>query len=245
MIDIIQPESAAATDLLSWALDTFRGRFAICTSFQDEGMVILDMAAKLHPGVKVFTLDTGRLPAETRQMIAAVEARYGIEVEIVHPDAAEVERMTGLHGPDLFLDDPSLRKLCCHVRKTRPLARRLASLDAWAVGLRRDQNEERAHTPKAEQVDGRWKLSPLADWSQRQVEEYLRANAVPRHPLYASGYGTIGCAPCTRPIAPGEHPRAGRWWWEQDQAKECGIHIGADGAFRRTLDVLLEEIVVR
>jgi len=232
-------------ELLAWALDRFGSRFAICTSFQDEGMVIVDMACKLRPGVRVFTLDTGRLPAETAVMIEMVEARYGVRIERVQADPGEVDRMVARHGADLFRDDPSLRKLCCHVRKTRPLQRRLESLEAWAVGLRRDQNEERAQTPKAERIDGRWKLSPLADWTQQQVEEYLLEHKAPRHPLYAAGYGTIGCAPCTRPVAPGEDRRAGRWWWEKDGQKECGIHVRPDGTLARTLDVLLDEIVVR
>ncbi len=226
-------ESASAADILTWATETFGVRFAIATSFQKEGMVILDIASRLGGVVRVFTLDTGRLPEETLQMISDVRRRYGVEVEIVRPDPAEVESMVTRHGPDLFYDSLEQRRLCCDVRKVRPLERKLRELDAWAAGLRRGQSETRAGIVKVESAGGRVKIHPLADWTSADVERYIHEHDVPVHPLYARGYATIGCAPCTRAILPGEDERAGRWWWEQGAHKECGIHFSPDGSVQR------------
>ncbi len=227
-------ETLNARDLLAWAIDTFGQGFAISTSFQKEGMVIVDMASRIRPDVRVFTLDTGRLPPETYTMIEAVRARYGIEVETVLPEAAEVDAMVADHGPDLFYREPRLRALCCEIRKVRPLERKLRTLDAWAAGLRRAQSPTRAKVAKVDSAEKPVKLCPLADWSAEQVDEYIREHGVPVHPLYARGYTSIGCAPCTRPVKPGEDERAGRWWWENDTEKECGIHITIDGKVRRS-----------
>lgn len=196
-------------------------------------MVIIDLATRIDPQVRIFTLDTGRLPEETHFMMDKVREQYGVVVEAVRPDPAEVGQMVAGHGLNLFYDSMENRKLCCAVRKVRPLERQLAGLRAWATGLRREQTEDRAATPKVQQIDGRVKINPLADWTGAQVEQYIAEHAVPLHPLYAQGYGSIGCAPCTRALAPGESERAGRWWWEQDDRKECGIHIGAAGLVRR------------
>ncbi|MCC6588757.1 MAG: phosphoadenylyl-sulfate reductase [Bryobacterales bacterium] len=236
-------EALSATELLKWALATYGRRFAISTSFQAEGMVLIDMASKLDSAVRVFTLDTGRLPAETYEMIDTVRERYGIAVEIVSPETEEVERMTTLHGVNLFYRDPNLRKLCCHIRKVRPFDRKLNELDAWAVGLRREQSEERASAMQAEQVSNKLKLSPLAEWTAQQVQDYIEQNDVPRHPLYLKGYTSIGCGPCTRAAGAGESERAGRWWWEENSSKECGLHVTPDGRMRKALDVLLEDIL--
>ncbi|MGH9657361.1 MAG: phosphoadenosine phosphosulfate reductase family protein, partial [Bryobacteraceae bacterium] len=141
-------ETAPAQEILAWALATYGDGFAVSTSFQAEGMAIVDMAARVSSRVRVFTLDTGRLPAETHQMIETVRERYGLAVEVVAPDAADLESMTGLHGPNLFYRDAALRMLCCHVRKVRPLERKLKELKAWAVGLRRGQSESRAEVRK-------------------------------------------------------------------------------------------------
>ncbi len=229
--------------MLRWASETYADRFAISTSFQAEGMVLIDMAARLSGRLRVITLDTGRLPAETYEMMETVRARYGATVEVVMPEAREVERMVARHGVNLFYNDSSLRSLCCEIRKVRPLDRKLREFDAWAVGLRREQSESRADTLKIDLDQKPVKLSPLADWTRQQVDDYILRYDVPRHPLYAQGYTSIGCAPCTRAVAPGEPERAGRWWWEQDRAKECGIHFSPDGPPRREIDVLIEQVL--
>ena len=230
-------------EILAWAMGTYGDDFAVTTSFQAEGMTIVDMASKLGKAPRVITLDTGRLPAETFRMIETVHERYGIRVEMVYPDTAELEAMTSLYGPNLFRNEIAQRRLCCEIRKVRPLARKLAELKAWAVGLRRSQSDSRAGVLKVDRSAQPVKLSPLADWSAEQVEEYIRLHDVPRHPLYAQDYRSIGCEPCTRAIEPGEDERAGRWWWERDAAKECGIHFTPEGRARRTVDVLLEQVL--
>jgi phosphoadenosine phosphosulfate reductase len=241
---LTEPEIAAAAarfehrpveELLAWALREFGDRFAIITSFQAEGMVVLDLARRLDPGVRVLSLDTGRLPEETYQSIEAVRARFGIRVELIAPDPAAVAAMAAEHGPNLFRRDQSLRHLCCQVRKVDPLNRALAGLDAWSTGLRRDGGRARAGIAKVESDPaggGTVKLNPLADWTREQVWAYARANAVPIHPLYEQGYTTIGCAPCTRAVLPGEEERAGRWWWEADPDKECGLHTRLTAAVK-------------
>jgi len=218
---------------LKWAITTYGASFAIGTSFQKEGMVVVDLASRISPSVRVFTLDTERLPEETHQMIQTVRERYGIVVEVVLPDPAEVERMVSERGRDLFYDSVENRRLCCEIRKVRPFEHKLRELQAWATGLRREQSETRKEVARAEEIDGRLRISPLVDWTAAQVDRYIEENDVPVHPLYARGYASIGCAPCTRAIAIGEDQRAGRWWWEQDAHKECGIHFAADGKARR------------
>lgn len=236
-------ERLSAPDLLNWALSRFGPRFAISTSFQREGLVIVDMALRMNPATRIFTLDTGRLPQETYEVMEAIRAKYGARIELVYPATVELEAMTARFGPDLFRQSVAHRKLCCQIRKVRPMERKLAEFDAFAVGLRREQSEERAATAKATQIDGKWKLAPIADWTAADVEAYLARNEVPRHPLESRGYSSIGCAPCTRPIAPGESERAGRWWWELDGGKECGLHVTPNGQMKRELDVLLEEVI--
>ena len=236
------PESATAEEVLSWALSAYGDSLAISTSFQKEGMVVIDMATRINPRVRVFTIDTGRLPEETHQMMETVRQRYGIPVEIVFPEASEVESMIATHGPNLFYREVTLRKLCCHIRKVRPLERKLATLSAWVVGLRRSQTESRADIAKVESRDGIVKISPLADWTTQDVEDYILRHDVPVHPLYAKGFPSIGCGPCTRATFDCEDQRAGRWWWEQNTEKECGIHIAPSGRIVRQVDALLAQI---
>jgi phosphoadenylyl-sulfate reductase (thioredoxin) len=196
----------------------------------------------------VFTIDTGRLPKQTHALISKVRSRYGIEIEILTPDTAEVDRMVALHGPDLFRDSVSRRRTCCEVRKVRPLQRKLADLDAWVVGLRRGQSETRQDTVNVgldEKHHGLYKLCPLANWTDDEVWDYIRQHEVPHHTLYDKGYTSIGCEPCTRATSDGEHARAGRWWWEANASKECGIHLGPTGEVKREFDVLLDEVLVR
>jgi phosphoadenylyl-sulfate reductase (thioredoxin) len=241
-IDAAQLEKATAEEILAVALKEFGPRFGIATSFQSEGQVLAHMATRIDPKARIFTLDTGRLPAETYDLMATLRSDHGINVEIVYPDAAETESMTTLFGINNFRDSSAQRKLCCQVRKVHPMNRKLAGMDAYAVGLRRSQSSERADVPKAAMDGAKWKFSPLADWTFEQIEAYLEQHGVPEHPLVAKGFVSIGCAPCTRAIAPGEPERAGRWWWETDAGKECGLHATPDGQLKRELDVLLDQV---
>lgn len=212
--------------VLRWTYDTFR-RVAIVASFQAESSVIIDIAAKIGPLPRVLTLDTGRLPRETHEMITRVRSRYGIDVEVITPDPGETSAMVAAHGVDLFYESVELRRTCCDVRKSRPLDRALRGYDAWVTGLRRDQAATRAATPVvAIDMDhgGITKVAPLATWSKAQVWGYIRDHDLPYHALYDHGYTSIGCAPCTRATRPGEDERAGRWWWELGGVKECGLH---------------------
>ena len=245
-MQLISPTNLAelpAQELLATAMQQFGSRFGLVTSFQREGMVILDMAARIDPGVRVITLDTGRLPVATYDMIETVRERYGVKVEMASPDAAEIERMVTRFGPNLFYESVAHRSLCCHIRKVRPLERKLAGLDCWATGLRRSQGDSRQEVAKVAEVDGHLRLAPLADWTHEQVMAYTAANDLPVHPLYSQNYTSIGCGPCTRATEPGEAERAGRWWWEHGSNKECGLHFSPEGKVERTVDVLIREIL--
>ena len=217
---------AAPDEVLRWAFETFP-RVAIVASFQAESSVLIDMASRIRPDISVLTLDTGRLPQATHDMIDRVRDRYSIDVQVVAPDAADLQYMVGHHGVNLFYTSPDLRRLCCDVRKSRPLARALHSFDAWVTGVRRQQAATRAQTavvaPDPEHK-GVTKIAPLAGWSKDQVWAYIREHELPYHALYDQGYTSIGCAPCTRATTAGEDERAGRWWWEQNEVKECGLH---------------------
>jgi phosphoadenosine phosphosulfate reductase len=221
-----QLESAAPEAILRWAYESFP-RVAIVASFQAESSVLIDMAARIRPDVRVLTLDTGRLPQETYDMIDRVRDRYAIEIEVVSPDAGDLAEMVGRHGVNLFHRSPDLRRLCCEVRKSRPLARALGGYDAWVTGLRREQAATRSQTAVVAsdpEHDGLTKIAPLASWTKDQVWTYIHEHELPYHALYARGYTSIGCEPCTRATVEGEDERAGRWWWEQDEVKECGLH---------------------
>ena len=216
-----------AAELLRWAYAEHE-RVALVASFQAESGVLIDMACALGLEPEVLTLDTGRLPEETHEVIEQFRTRYPIRLRVIQPDAAEVEAMTSAHGTNLFRRSVELRMQCCAVRKSRPLTQALSGYDAWITGLRREQAETRRETPLVApdaQHGGIPKIAPLAEWTKQQVWDYLREHDVPTHALYAFGYTSIGCAPCTRATAPGEDERAGRWWWEQGGVKECGLHI--------------------
>ncbi len=218
---------AAPESVLEWAFETFP-RVVIVASFQAESSVLIDMASRVREGkVNVLTLDTGRLPQQTYDMIDRVRDRYGIDVQVVSPGAADLEQMVGTHGANLFYRSVEMRRLCCDVRKSRPLARALAGYDAWITGVRRAQAATRAETAVVatdREHPGLTKIAPLAAWSKEQVWAYIRQNDLPYHSLYDLGYTSIGCAPCTRATTEGEDERAGRWWWEENEAKECGLH---------------------
>ena len=200
---------------------------ALASSFGAEDMVLLDLIARDGLGISIFTLDTGRLPEETLDLIARVRKQYGLEIEIYAPWPDSVEAYVAQHGADGFYEGVDQRKACCAVRKVEPLTRALARKRGWITGLRRDQAESRAQVLEADRdlATGKWKFNPLADWSGADVWAYLHAYGVPYNELHDRGYPSIGCEPCTRAVKPGEHPRAGRWWWERDDArKECGLH---------------------
>jgi phosphoadenosine phosphosulfate reductase len=200
---------------------------ALASSFGAEDMVLLDLIARDGLAIEIFTLDTGRLPRETLELIAKVRKHYGIAIKVYSPWPESVDAYVEQHGLDGFYDSVDARKACCHVRKVEPLRRALAGKRSWITGLRRDQADSRAEVLETtlDPVSGLWKFSPLADWTEDDVWDYLRRNKVPYNALHDRGYPSIGCEPCTRAIKPGEHPRAGRWWWEQEGArKECGLH---------------------
>lgn len=225
--------SASPQELLAWAVERFGRRVALSSSFGAEDVVLIHMLHGVDPGARVFTLDTLRLPVETYGVIDQVRERYKLDVEAFYPDLGAVDKMAREWGYNCFYNSVEERKLCCGIRKVEPLERALGDLDAWITGLRRDQATTRADVAKVEldEVHGSMlKLNPLADWSSEQVWAYIRANRVPYNTLHDQGYPSIGCAPCTRAVAPGEDPRAGRWWWEMDpEHAECGIHVGYPG----------------
>jgi thioredoxin-dependent adenylylsulfate APS reductase len=226
-------ENRSPQHLLRWATERFGSRLAISTSFQNDGMVLLDMAWRIDPDIRVVTVDSGRLHQETYDLMEQVRERYGIQIEVFYPDATALQTFVRDNGINPFYRSTSLRRSCCDIRKVEPLKRALADSDAWISGQRRDQSATRKSVRKVEidrTCDDKLKLNPLADWSENEVWDYIRANDVPYNALYDKGYTSIGCAPCTRPTEPGEDPRAGRWWWEQDTPKECGIHWNFDQA---------------
>lgn len=226
-------ESRPARELIEWAMAEFGSGLAIATSFQNDGMVILDLAWRIDPSVRVITVDSGRLRSETYDLIDRVRDRYQMAIEVFSPDAAELERFVAANGVNPFYRSLDLRLGCCEVRKVEPLNRALRGAAAWISGQRRSHGPSRRAVRKVEIDEARpglIKLNPLADWSAEAVWAYIRQHDVPYNTLYDHGFASIGCAPCTRAIKPGEDPRAGRWWWETDVPKECGIHCQVDWA---------------
>lgn len=220
-------EKKMPQEVLAWGLKEFHPKIAFAWSGAED-VAVVDMLVKINPKARIFTLDTGRLNPETYDLIERVRDKYGIDIEVMFPDAAEVEEMVRREGVNLFYQSIENRKLCCNVRKVQPLKRMLSTLDAWITGLRRDQAVTRTVLKKVE-IDeangGIIKLNPIADWSHKDVWDYIYKNKVPYNELHDKGYPSIGCAPCSRPVKPGEDIRAGRWWWESPEGKECGLHI--------------------
>lgn len=224
--DAARLESAAPGEVLEWVYST-HARVAVVSSFQAESGVLIDMACGLAPSVDVITLDTGRLPEQTFTVMEQFRERYPISLHVVAPDAGDVQALVSQHGPNCFRRAVELRHECCDIRKVRPLRRALQGYDAWITGLRREQSANRAGVAVVSHDlahGGITKVAPLATWSRGEVWDYIDAHEVPVHPLYTEGYTSIGCEPCTRATAPGEDERAGRWWWERDAVKECGLH---------------------
>jgi phosphoadenosine phosphosulfate reductase len=221
-----QFEACDPEEIMQWAVNTYHPRIALASSFGAEDVVLIDLLSNIRSDVKIFTIDTGRLPQETYDVMDNVRSKYGVMISVYFPDTQNVEDMVSKYGFNLMYENVDLRKACCNVRKVEPLRRALTDLDAWITGLRREQVFTRASISKVElDVDHNCivKISPLANWTEEQVWDYIKAHDVPYNKLHDLGYPSIGCTPCTKAITPDEDSRAGRWWWEQG-AKECGLH---------------------
>tara|TARA_Y100001934_G_scaffold128016_1_gene155398 strand:- start:393 stop:1088 length:696 start_codon:yes stop_codon:yes gene_type:complete len=220
-------ETKTAEELIQWTIDQYGLKAGLACSFGMEDMVLIDIIAKVKGPMTIFTLDTGRLHEETYQIMDRVRSHYGLKIKTYFPNLEQVQVLVREKGFFSFKESIENRKECCGIRKVEPLNRALGELDAWVTGLRRDQAVTRTQTPKVlEDADHPplVKINPLADWTQDQVESYIEKNKVPVNALHKKNYPSIGCAPCTRPIESGEDIRAGRWWWENLEHKECGLH---------------------
>jgi phosphoadenosine phosphosulfate reductase len=217
---------------LKAAREAVAGRLAFTTSFGLEDQAIVHAIFAQDLDVDVVTLETGRLFPETHQVWAETEEHYGKRIRAFAPDGLSVEKLLAEQGIGGFRSSIAARQACCHVRKVAPLARALASAEGWITGLRIEQSVERADTRLAEHDRTRnlIKINPLFDWSRQRVVDFMANENIPHNVLHDRGFASIGCAPCTRAIGPDEHERAGRWWWEQQDQKECGLHVHPAGA---------------
>jgi phosphoadenosine phosphosulfate reductase len=225
--------AAAESQLAQLVRDYNPAGFAC--SFSAEDVVLLDLIHRRGLPVRVITLDTGRLPEETHKLIEAVRLRYGRPIRVMYPDAERLEAFTAAEGSNAFYRSAELRQQCCRLRKVEPLERALAGCRAWITGLRREQAVTRQtlavlHWDETYEL---MKCNPLAAWTEADVWAYVRRRELPYNELYDRGYRSIGCAPCTRAVHPGEDARSGRWWWESPAQKECGLHVGPDGRLVR------------
>jgi phosphoadenosine phosphosulfate reductase len=213
--------------VLRWAQATFGDQVAMATSLGAEDQVLTAMVAEATPTLAIFSLDTGRLFQESYELWQLTEKTYGLRIRQMFPNQAAVETMVREHGINLFYDSVENRKLCCGVRKIEPLRRALSGLKAWITGLRREQSVTRESLPVVQwdAANGLIKINPLWSWTQDQVWDYIKARQVPYNSLHDKGFLSIGCASCTRAVKPGEDLRAGRWWWENPEQKECGLHL--------------------
>jgi phosphoadenosine phosphosulfate reductase len=209
---------------------------ALASSLSIEDMVLTDAILRGGHAIDIFTLDTGRLHGDTLALIDRIRERYGRDIALYRPLPEAVTQYVIVHGRDAFYESVDLRKRCCEIRKVEPLKRALAGRNAWLTGMRREQSTTRTtlEIQAYDPVYGMEKFNPLADWSEAEVWSYLKAHDVPYNALYEQGYRSIGCAPCSRPVVAGEDVRAGRWWWESPESKECGLHVGPDGKLTRT-----------
>ena len=224
-------EAKSPKELLLWSMDQYGDKAGLASSFGMEDMVLIDMIAKLNGPLTIFTLDTGRLHEETYELMDQVRSKYGLKIKTYFPDRDNVENIVREKGFFSFRESVDNRKECCYIRKVEPLNRALGELKAWITGLRRSQGITRTDIPKVlEDADHPplIKINPLADWSEEQVMNYIIENNVPINILHKKNYPSIGCAPCTRPVEHGEDIRAGRWWWENPEHKECGLHNRPD-----------------
>jgi len=213
-------------EVIKLFLEKYNDKIAFSSSLGAEDQVITDMISKIDKSAKIFTLDTGRLFPETYDLIDRTSKRYGMPIQVYFPDAHQVEDMVKEKGINLFFESIENRKLCCHIRKIEPLKRAFKGLDVWICGLRRDQSVTRTDVQLVEwdEANGLIKLNPLVEWTEEQVWDYIKTNKVPYNRLHDQGFPSVGCQPCTRAIVEGEDLRAGRWWWENPETKECGLH---------------------
>jgi len=224
----LQAKIASAAVLLERIQDEFSPA-TLASSLGAEDMVLTDLVAKHAPEISIFSLDTGRLNPETYELLAKVQETYGhkVTIHVFYPQAEVIQQYVEVNGINAFYNSIELRKSCCGIRKVEPLKRALAGKAAWITGMRRQQAVTRADMPVQEHDadHGLEKFNPLADWTEKEVWEYIRTNGIPYNALHDKHYPSIGCAPCTRNIAVGEDVRAGRWWWEDEAGKECGLHV--------------------
>ena len=212
--------------VLQFFLEFFKGKIALSSSLGLEDQVLTEMVTAIDHTLKIFTLDTGRLFPETYDLIDRTSSRFKKRIEVYFPDAAQIEDMVNTKGVNLFYESVENRKLCCHLRKIEPLTRALKGLDAWITGLRQEQSITRNHLQMIEwdKNNNLLKINPLINWTEEDVNKYIKEKNIPFNPLHKQGFASIGCQPCTRAIEPGEDVRAGRWWWENPETKECGLH---------------------
>ncbi|MDD3078494.1 MAG: phosphoadenylyl-sulfate reductase [Paludibacter sp.] len=213
-------------EVLRYFIREYKGQIALSSSLGVEDQALTDIIQKIDPSTRIFTLDTGRLFPETYSLIDKTNMRYGIQLEVMFPDYRELEKLVSRDGINLFYNSIEQRKACCYVRKIEPLKRAFNGLKVWICGLRREQSVTRNNIQLVEwdEANGLIKLNPLINFTEQQVWEYIRANSVPYNILHDQGFPSIGCQPCTRAIKPGEDIRSGRWWWENPEQKECGLH---------------------
>ena len=217
---------ASAEEVVGYFLEAYKGRIALSSSLSIEDQTLTDIIANKDKNARIFTLDTGRLFPETYQLIDKTNLSYGIQIEVFFPDYHEVQRMVREEGINLFYNSIESRHRCCKIRKLEPLARAFQGLDVWICGLRREQSITRHDMQVVEwdEIHQLIKVNPLISWTEQQVWDYIRQHHVPYNKLHNQGYPSIGCEPCTRAIEPGEDVRAGRWWWESPDHRECGLH---------------------
>jgi len=221
-------EGKTALDIVKWAYNTFEHDFVkLSTSFGAEGIALIHMLANTVESPRIFTIDTGRLFHSTYDVWQEVIDKYNVNIETYYPDANDVAELVSKAGPNLFYKSVENRKKCCYVRKVKPLKKALDDAQAWISGLRRSQAESRGsiQTVSFNETHDCYKIAPLVNWSEADVWEYIRNNGIPYDKHHDRGYFTIGCEPCTRPVRPAEGLRSGRWWWEDAEQKECGLHI--------------------
>lgn len=217
---------ASAEEVVGYFLEAYQGRIALSSSLSIEDQALTDMIVRRDKRARIFTLDTGRLFPETYLLIDKTNMTYGITLEVFFPDYREVQRMVREEGINLFFNSIESRHRCCQIRKLEPLSRAFQGLDAWICGLRREQSITRKDMQVVEwdKIHQLIKVNPLISWTEQQVWDYVKSHHVPYNKLHNKGYPSIGCEPCTRAIQPGEDVRAGRWWWESPDHRECGLH---------------------